>query len=84
MQLCCCDLIRICCCMQLYEVEGRDPKTAPVERTQWLSYGRGPGQLLLQGQKLLIVDEVREQVETAAAAAGVLLRACVLTVCSCI
>lgn len=60
--------------LQLYEVEGRDPTTGAVERTQWLSYGSGPGQLLLQGQKLLIVDEVGDR---ACAAAGT---ACPLTV----
>lgn len=44
--------------LQLYEVEGSDPTTSPVQRVQWLSYGTGPGQLLLQGHKILIVDEV--------------------------
>jgi hypothetical protein len=44
--------------VQLYEVEGADPTTSPVQRVQWLSYGAGPGQMLLQGHRLLIVDEV--------------------------
>jgi hypothetical protein len=44
--------------VQLYDVEGADPTTSPVQRVQWLSYGTGPGQLLVQGHKILIVDEV--------------------------
>ena len=55
-RFCCC--VCCICCLQLYEVEGSDPTTSPVQRVQWLSYGTGPGQLLLQGHRILIVDEV--------------------------
>jgi hypothetical protein len=51
-------LLRCLRILQLYEVEGADPTTSPVQRVQWLSYGTGPGQLLLQGHRILIVDEV--------------------------
>lgn len=47
--------------LQLYDVEGCDPSSSPVQRVQWLSYGPGPGQVLLQGEKILIVDEVSWQ-----------------------
>jgi hypothetical protein len=45
--------------LQLYDVDGCDPETSPVQRVQWLAYGTGPGQVLLQGHRILIVDEVR-------------------------
>jgi hypoxanthine phosphoribosyltransferase len=44
--------------LQLYDVDGCDPETSPVQRVQWLAYGTGPGQVLLQGHRILIVDEV--------------------------
>ncbi|KAF8063722.1 XPT1 [Scenedesmus sp. PABB004] len=52
--------------LQLYDVDGCDPSTSPVQRTQWLSYGTGPGQVLLQGQRILIVDEVDDSRKTLA------------------
>lgn len=51
-------MLCVCLSVQLYDIEGADPATSPVQRVQWLSYGTGPGQLLLQGHKILIVDEV--------------------------
>lgn len=45
--------------LALYDIDGADPATSPVQRTQWLVYGDGPGQVRLNGQRVLIVDEVR-------------------------
>lgn len=44
--------------LALYDIDGSDPATSPVQRTQWLVYGDGPGQVRLNGQRVLIVDEV--------------------------
>eukprot|EP00878_Enallax_costatus_P024787 GHUV01026474.1.p1 GENE.GHUV01026474.1~~GHUV01026474.1.p1 ORF type:complete len:248 (+),score=73.76 GHUV01026474.1:917-1660(+) len=52
--------------LQLYDLEGRDPATSPVERIQWLSYGTGPGQVQLQGHRILLVDEVDDSRKTLA------------------
>jgi hypothetical protein len=60
--------------LQLYEVEGADPTTSPVQRVQWLSYGTGPGQMLLQGHRLLIVDEVDDSRKTLSCAVTELLK----------
>ncbi|WIA14464.1 hypothetical protein OEZ85_002989 [Tetradesmus obliquus] len=52
--------------LQLYDVDGCDPETSPVQRVQWLAYGTGPGQVLLQGHRILIVDEVDDSRKTLA------------------